>query len=60
MELAAQQTLREREVHYRDLYENSPDLYALVSAETNTVLDCNRTLLAVLGYERHELIDRAS
>lgn len=53
---AAQMALREREEHYRDLYENSPDLYAWVSVETQEVLDCNQTLLAALGYPKHEII----
>jgi PAS domain-containing protein len=53
---ASEAALRESESRYRDLYENSPDLYASVDVATETIADCNHTLAAELGYEKHELI----
>ncbi len=47
------------EAKYRDLYENSPDLYASIDRTTLAVLDCNRTLVFTLGYERSEIIGRS-
>jgi PAS domain S-box-containing protein len=62
---AAHQALREREQslvaserRFRDLYENSPDMYMTTDANSQLILDCNQTLCERLGYERAELIGR--
>lgn len=44
------------EAKYRDLYENSPDLYASIDRSSLRVLDCNKTLLDTLGFARSEVI----
>ena len=45
--------------HYRDLYENSPDMYAVFDARTARIIECNETLARFLGYPRRELIGRS-
>lgn len=41
---------------YKDLYHNSPDMYASVSTKTKQVVECNETFLKTIGYERDEII----
>ncbi|MEP2773025.1 MAG: ATP-binding protein [Fulvivirga sp.] len=41
---------------YKDLYHNSPDMYASVSTKTKHVVECNETFLKTLGYKREEII----
>ncbi len=41
---------------YKDLYHNSPDMYASVSTKTKHVVECNETFLKTIGYEREEII----
>jgi PAS domain S-box-containing protein len=62
---AANQVLREREAslvaaekRFRDLYENSPDMYMTTDANTQLILDCNQTLCERLGYARSELLGK--
>lgn len=47
----------ELEPQYQDLYENAPDMYVSVDAETAKIKNCNRTLLDNTGYKRSEVID---
>jgi len=61
----ADQALREREAslvaserRFRDLYENSPDMYMTTDTATQLIVDCNQTLCERLGYERAELLGR--
>jgi PAS domain S-box-containing protein len=61
----ANRTLREREhslaaseQRYRELYENSPDMYLSADATTHLITDCNQTLCRRLGYDRAELVGR--
>jgi PAS domain S-box-containing protein len=51
-------SLAESEQRFRDLYENSPDMYATLDAASREILDCNRTLCESLGYDRAELLGR--
>ncbi|NOR44662.1 MAG: PAS domain S-box protein, partial [Candidatus Delongbacteria bacterium] len=43
---------------YLDLYNNSPDMYVSVSAETGKIIECNTTLLAKTGYDQDEIIGK--
>jgi PAS domain S-box-containing protein len=59
----AGQALGEREAslvaserRFRDLYENSPDMYMTIEAATQLIIDCNQTLCERLGYQRAELL----
>ncbi len=46
------------EARYQDLYHNAPDMFASIDAETNRVVQCNRTLADSLGYAMEELPGR--
>ncbi len=48
--------LKESEQKFRTLYNNSPDMYASVAPENDSILLCNETLLKKTGYSRKELI----
>ena len=50
--------LQESEARYTDLYENAPDMYASVDADTGFIIGCNRTLADNLGYHKDEIIGR--
>ena len=54
----AEDALKESEARYRDLYDNAPDMYLSVSAETGEVLECNRTLCDLTGFSREEVVGR--
>jgi PAS domain S-box-containing protein len=41
---------------YREIFDHSPDLCAIVELEGNTIVDCNRTMYERLGYLRGELV----
>lgn len=47
--------VRESEEKYRDLYDNAPDGYYSLD-ENGTIVEMNRTLLTMLGYERSEIV----
>ena len=44
------------EVHYRDLYENAPDLMAVVDLVSGDILECNQTLADVIGRSKEEIV----
>ena len=48
----------ERELLYFDLYDDSPDLLLSVDSNDGRVLQCNRTLLHVLGFQTTEVVGR--
>ena len=50
--------LEESERKYRDLFDNSPDMYMSVTAADHITRECNLTLAHTLGYSREELIGR--
>jgi PAS domain S-box-containing protein len=50
--------LVESEARYRDLYEHSPDMYASLDATADAIIDCNHTLLKMLGYPREEIMGK--
>ena len=49
--------LQESERKYRDLFDNSPDMYLSATAD-HIIRECNLTLARTLGYTREELIGR--
>ncbi len=54
----ANTALKESEARYADLYDNSPDMYVSVSADTARIIQCNQTFAEKLGYNKEELVDR--
>ncbi|HEX2731572.1 MAG TPA: PAS domain S-box protein [Polyangiaceae bacterium] len=54
----AERALAASEEKYRDLYENAPDMYVSVNADTKQIVDCNRAVLNTLGYTRDELVGK--
>ena len=48
--------LVESEARYFDLYDQSPDMYVSVDAESAKILQCNQTLSDALGYSKEEII----
>ncbi len=55
---AAASALKASEKKYHDLFDNAPDMFASVNAETECVVECNQTLLAALGIERDQIIGK--
>ena len=55
---AANAALAEAEAQYHDLYEDAPDCFASVNAETARILQCNRTFAETLGYSGEEVLGR--
>ena len=56
--MRAEEALKKSEAKYMDLYENAPDMYASVNAETALIEECNLTLTNTLGYIKAEIIGR--
>ncbi len=54
----AEETLKESEARYMDLYENAPDMFASVNVKTALIEECNNTLANTLGYSKEEIIRR--
>ena len=54
----AEAELRKSEARYADLYDNAPDMYVSVDAETALILQCNQTLADKLGYSKGEIVGR--
>ncbi|MBU0678880.1 MAG: PAS domain S-box protein, partial [Verrucomicrobia bacterium] len=52
----AEEALKESEAKYMDLYENAPDMYASVNAQTGLIEQCNHTLANALGYAKEKII----
>ena len=52
----AEELLRESEEKYQDLYDNAPDMFVSVDANTSTILECNQTLANVLGCSKEEIV----
>lgn len=46
------------ELKYRNLYDNSPDLYRSVNADA-IIIDCNRSYAEHLGYTKEQIIGRS-
>jgi len=54
----AEEAMKASEEKYQDLYDNAPDMFVSVDAETAKILQCNQTTARSLGYEKEELIGR--
>jgi PAS domain S-box-containing protein len=54
----AQEALKESEARYVDLYDNAPDMYVSVNAQTASIEKCNQTLADTLGRPKAEIIGR--
>jgi len=52
----AEGALKESEEKFRILYNNSPDMYVLVSPDDSSILLCNDTLLNKTNYSREDII----
>ncbi|MFV2016740.1 MAG: PAS domain S-box protein, partial [Candidatus Heimdallarchaeota archaeon] len=48
--------LKQSQELYQDLYENAPDMYCSVHADTAKIITCNQTLATRLGYTKKEII----
>jgi PAS domain S-box-containing protein len=53
----AEQTLKESESKYRDLYDNAPDIYYSLD-RNGIIVDCNETQARMLGYQKSQIIGR--
>ncbi|MHC4876915.1 MAG: PAS domain S-box protein [Planctomycetota bacterium] len=49
-------TLRQAEARFRDLYDLAHDMYLTVDIESLCIVDCNRTTLDRLGYSHDQII----
>ena len=47
---------KQAEAYYRDLYENAPDMMAVVDLVSGNILECNRTLADVIGLSKEEIM----
>lgn len=47
--------LGKKKHYYKTLFQYSPDLLASVSLKTGVMIECNRTLENILGYEKSQL-----
>ncbi len=54
----ANQKLEKLLAQYKDLYDNAPDMYVSVDAQTSKILQCNQTLCNVLDFRKSEIVDR--
>jgi PAS domain S-box-containing protein len=52
----AKSELKKVQDQYEDLYENAPDMFCSVEADTGNVRQCNQTVLKKLGYSKEEII----
>ena len=51
--------LKASEARYQDLYDHAPDMFISVDVATKQLIECNRTLLAVTGFQKSELVGRS-
>ncbi|MCP4727022.1 MAG: PAS domain S-box protein, partial [bacterium] len=56
--MKSEEALKESEEKYQDLYDNAPDMFCSVDAETAKITQCNTTLCDRTGYSREEIIGR--
>jgi PAS domain S-box-containing protein len=53
-----EERLSKSKAKYQDLYDNAPDMFVSVDAETTKIIQCNQTLATALGYSKEEIIGR--
>ena len=46
------------QIDYKSFYEDSPDMLFSVEAKTGNIIECNGTLLSVLGYTKNEFLGK--
>ena len=46
------------QIDYKGFYEDSPDMLFSVEAKTGNIIECNRTILANLGYTKNEILGK--
>ena len=54
----AEDALRKSEQQYRDLYDNSPDMYCSVDADSGKITRCNQTVADKTGFRKDEIVGR--
>ncbi len=54
---AAHRELKASELRYRDLYDNAPDMFATLDADSMCLVECNSTLCMMTGYAREDLLE---
>ena len=52
-----EESMRESEERYHDLYEKAPNGYLSISATDGSILMCNSAAMQLLGYERETLLE---
>ncbi|MDA3953106.1 MAG: PAS domain S-box protein [Bacteroidales bacterium] len=52
-----EEELKQSQAHYSDLYENAPDMFVSVEAESGLVKECNNTLCIKTGYTKEEILN---
>lgn len=52
-------SLKASEASYQDLYNNAPDMYVSVEAQTNKISQCNQTLCNALGFSKDEILNQS-
>ena len=55
---AAEAALRESEARYHDLYEQAPDMYLSVDAQSGRIVQCNETAARITGFAKDEIVGR--
>jgi PAS domain S-box-containing protein len=55
----AEEGLKKSEQKYQQLYDDAPDMFVSIDAQTAMILQCNQTLVTNLGYIKEELIGRS-
>ena len=53
-----EEALAETQARYEDLYDNAPDMFATVDAQTANIIQCNQTIADALGYSKEEIVGR--
>jgi two-component system sensor kinase FixL len=53
-----EEALAETQARYEDLYDNAPDMFASVDAQTANIIQCNQTLADALGSSKEEIVGR--
>ena len=57
---SSEAALKASEARYIDLYENAPDMYLSIDAQSASIEKCNKTLAEALGRPKEEIIGRPS
>jgi two-component system CheB/CheR fusion protein len=55
----ANESIKLKEVHYRNLFESAKDGILILDAETGIITDVNPFLIELLGYSKEEFLEKA-